>query len=149
MATIDIEQIKELIPHRYPFLFVDRVIHVDSGKEIIAIKNVTANEGIFNGHFPQQAVMPGFLTLEALAQAAGILHSISTNTKPDIKNNWYFLAGVNKARFSRLVIPGDQVKLHVKVIKHKLNLWFFDATASVGDEVACKAELMIVKRDDQ
>lgn len=145
MHKIDINKIKAYLPHRYPFLLVDRVLECEPGKSILALKNVTVNEEFFNGHFPPKPVMPGFLQLEALAQTAGIWYSITTNTLPDEKNNWFYLAGVNNARFKRVVIPGDQLHLHVSILRERMGIWMFDAKATVDGEVACVAELIIAK----
>lgn len=142
---INIGEIREFLPHRYPFLLVDRVVQYEKGKSILALKNVTVNEEFFNGHFPQQPVMPGFLILEALAQASAILYSLITESKPDTKTNWFYLAGVNKARFKRVVIPGDQVHLHAEIIKHRQGIWLFGTKATVDNELACAADLMIAK----
>lgn len=142
---IKIQEIKNYLPHRYPFLLVDRVLECEPGKSILALKNVTTNEPFFNGHFPQGPVMPGVLMIEALAQTAGLLIFYTTNTRADEKTNWFFLAGVDKARIKRIVEPGDQLKLSVEIAKQKRDLWVFDAKASVGDELACSAELLIVK----
>lgn len=145
MNNIDVREIKKLTPHRYPFLLVDRVLEFESGKSLLALKNVTCNEEFFNGHFPERPIMPGVLQIEALAQAAGLLIFYTTNTPADGKTNWHFLAGVDKARFKRVVDPGDQLHLHVEVIKQKRAIWVFNAKAMVGDEVACSAEILIAK----
>jgi len=145
MSILDINTIKEYLPHRYPFLLVDRVLEYNAGKSIIALKNLTVNEPFFNGHFPLRPVMPGVLQLEALAQTAGILYFLITDTKPDPQNNWFYFAGINDARFKRVVVPGDQLKLHVEVGKHKRDIWVFNAKATVDDELASCAELMIVR----
>lgn len=142
---MDISSIKEYLPHRYPFLLVDRVLECEKGKTILALKNVTANENFFNGHFPQKPVMPGFLILEALAQTAGMLYFITTESHTDEKTNWFYLAGVNQARFKRVVIPGDQLHLHAAIVKNKMDIWVFDVKATVDGELACTAELMIAK----
>lgn len=142
---IKIQEIKDFTPHRYPFILVDRVLEFEAGQSIVALKNVSCNEDYFNGHFPQRPIMPGVLQIEALAQAAGLLIFYTTNVRADEKTNWYFLAGVNKARFKRIVEPGDQLKLHVEVAKHKRDLWVFNAKATVDDELACSAELLLAK----
>ena len=142
---IKIQEIKEYMPHRYPFILVDRVLECVSGKSILALKNVSCNEDYFNGHFPQRPIMPGVLMIEALAQAAGLLIFYTTNTKADENTNWYYLAGVDKARFKRVVDPGDQLYLKVEVTKQRRDLWVFDAKASVADELACSAELLLAK----
>lgn len=145
MTIRKIQEIRDYTPHRYPFMFIDRVLAFESGKSILALKNVSCNEDFFNGHFPQRPIMPGVLQIEALAQAAGLLIFYTTNMRADEKTNWYFLAGVDKARFKRIVEPGDQLKLHVEVAKQKSNLWVFNAKATVDDELACSVELLLAK----
>lgn len=144
MSIAKILEIKEITPHRYPFLFVDRVLEVEPGKSILALKNVTCNEEFFNGHFPQRPIMPGVLQIEALAQAAGLLIFYTTNIPVDA-TNWYYFAGVDNARFKRLVEPGDQLHLRVEVAKQRRELWVFNAKATVDGELACSAELLIAK----
>jgi 3-hydroxyacyl-[acyl-carrier-protein] dehydratase len=138
----NVEAIKELLPHRYPFLLVDRVIEVTPGKSLLAIKNVTINEPFFIGHFPRMAVMPGVLLIEALAQASGVL-IYETLGKND--GDLYFLAGIDNVRFKRLVTPGDQLQLYVELTKQRLGVWKFTGAASVNGEVACSAEFTNVK----
>ena len=142
MAQMDIEAIKQFLPHRYPFLLIDRVIEI-TDKSLTAIKNVTANELFFLGHFPSQSVMPGVLLIESLAQASGILIYKTLNKLPE--KELYYLAGVDKARFKRLVIPGDQLRINVEIEKHRLDLWKFKGTVSVDNEIACTAEFMNIK----
>jgi 3-hydroxyacyl-[acyl-carrier-protein] dehydratase len=142
MKTImDIHEILKLLPHRYPFLLIDRVIEIEMGKSLVALKNVTMNEPFFTGHFPQRPVMPGVLILEAMAQAGGVLAYKSTNTSPDDGVLYYF-AGIDNARFRRVVEPGDQLRLEVKVLKNKRDIWKLEGSAYVGDELACSAEFM-------
>jgi 3-hydroxyacyl-[acyl-carrier-protein] dehydratase len=143
MRQMDIEQIRRYLPHRYPFLMIDRVLEVVPGKSLTAIKNVTVNEPFFTGHFPHQSVMPGVLLVEAMAQASGILIYQTLGILPETE--LYFLAGIDNARFKRLVIPGDQLVLQIELIKHRLDLWKFKGTALVQDEVACVAEFMNIK----
>lgn len=145
MNTVKFQELQEYMPHRYPFLLIDRVLAYEPGKSILALKNVTCNEDYFNGHFPERPIMPGVLMIEALAQAAGLLIYYTTNIKADAKTNWHFLAGVDKAKFKRVVDPGDQLKLHVEVAKRKSFLWVFNAKAVVDDEVACSVELKLAK----
>ncbi|MFB4167150.1 3-hydroxyacyl-ACP dehydratase FabZ [Virgibacillus sp. JSM 102003] len=134
---MDIEQIKETIPHRYPFLLVDKVIEMEEGKRVTALKNVTANEPFFQGHFPNYPVMPGVLIVEALAQAGAIaVLGIEEN-----KGKIGFLAGLDKCRFKRQVKPGDQLKLDVEIIRIKGPIGKGKAVAIVDDEVACEAEI--------
>lgn len=139
--VMDIHEILKFLPHRYPFLLIDRVIEMDMGKSLVAIKNVTINEAYFNGHFPARPVMPGVLILEAMAQAGGVLAYKSTNTSPEDGTLYYF-AGVDNARFRRVVEPGDQLRLQVKVLKSRRNIWVLEGKAYVGEELACSAELM-------
>lgn len=135
-----INEIKEYLPHRYPFLLIDRVLEYVPGKSIVALKNITVNESFFQGHFPDFPVMPGVLTLEALAQAGGILYFLTTKTKPSPGTRYYF-AGIDNAKFKGIVVPGDQLKLHVEIIKNKMDIWVFDAKALVDDKIVCSAEL--------
>ena len=144
MAIIENKDIKKYVPHRYPFLLVDRVLSYELHKSLIAIKNVTANEPYFQGHFPRRPVMPGVLIIEALAQAAGILQVKSLDL-PEYHEDIYFFAGVDNVRFKRVVEPGDQLKLEAEVLKIRRGLWKFLGTASVAGEVACTAELMTIK----
>lgn len=142
-VNYDIRDIMRLLPHRYPFLLVDRVVSLDPGKSIVAIKNVTYNEPYFVGHFPELPTMPGVLMLEALAQVSGIMAALKSNLRPDNGMVIYF-AGIDNARFKRPVIPGDQLMLHSEITKHKRDFWKFDVKAVVGSELACEAELLCV-----
>lgn len=141
---IKINEIKNFLPHRYPFLLVDRVLEHEAGKSIVGLKNVTANEEFFNGHFPQGPVMPGVLQIEALAQISGILYLITHNVVLD-QNNFFFLAGVDNARFKRIVMPGDQLMLHSEITKSRKEICCFNTKATVNGEIACVAELLIAK----
>ena len=143
---MDINDVLEYLPHRYPFLLVDRVIKFESGKSLLALKNVTYNEPQFTGHFPQKPIFPGVLVIEALAQATGILAYKSTNKKPDGKS-LYYLVGIDKARFKRPVNPGEQLILQVEVIKKMRGVWKFSAVATVEDHIVASAELMCAERD--
>ena len=142
---MDIHQILEYLPHRYPILLVDRVLECEPGKSIHAIKNVTINEPFFNGHFPHHPVMPGVLILEALAQAAAILSFKTMGSKPDDKTV-YYIAGIDGARFKKPVSPGDQLNLHVEIIASKRGIWKFKAEARVDGQLATEAELMCTVR---
>lgn len=142
---MDIHQILEYLPHRYPILLVDRVLECEPGKSIHAIKNVTINEPFFTGHFPHHPVMPGVLILEALAQAAAILSFKTMGSKPDDKSVYYF-AGIDGARFKKPVSPGDQLNLHVEIIASKRGIWKFKAEARVDGLLATEAELMCTVR---
>jgi 3-hydroxyacyl-[acyl-carrier-protein] dehydratase len=144
-ATLDINQIKEYLPHRYPMLLVDRVLHWESGKSITAIKNVTANEEFFNGHFPNKPVMPGVLMIEAMAQAAALLSFLTAEVKPDEKTLVYFL-GIDNARFKRPVEPGDQLKLEAEIVMVKRGIWKYKARATVDGQVAVEADMMCTIR---
>lgn len=139
VSEMNIQEILKFLPHRYPFLLVDRVISMDLDQSIVAIKNVTFNEHFFQGHFPEKAVMPGVLIIEALAQAAGILAYKSMDWSPD--DSLFFLGAVSDVRFKRVVIPGDQLKLTVKTLKRRSNVWKFACEAFVDDECACSAEI--------
>ena len=145
MTTMDIHQILKQLPHRYPILLVDRVLELEKGKRIRALKNVTINEPFFTGHFPHRPVMPGVLMLEALAQAAALLSFDTQGVTPDDKTVYYF-AGIDGARFKRPVEPGDQLTLDVTLERAKAGIYKFKGTARVGEEVACEAELMCTMR---
>ena len=142
---MDIHHILKQLPHRYPFLLVDRVVELDKGKTIKALKNVTINEPFFEGHFPHRPVMPGVLMLEALAQAAALLVFSSQGTTVDDDSVVYFV-GIDGARFKRPVEPGDQLLLDVKVDRVKAGIYKFNAQAFVDGELAVEAQLMCTKR---
>src|SRR6478672_9377024 len=142
---LDIHQILKLLPHRYPFLLVDRVLEMEKGKRITALKNVTMNEPFCNGHFPHRPVMPGVLMLEAMAQAAALLSFASQGVTPDDKTVYYF-AGIDGARFKRPVEPGDQLVMDVEVLRHKAGIYKFKGVTRVGEDIACEAELMCTMR---
>ncbi len=143
--TMDIHQILKQLPHRYPILLVDRVLEIEKGVRIKAVKNVTINEPYFTGHFPHRPVMPGVLMLEALAQAAALLSFNALDAVPD-DNTVYYFAGIDGARFKRPVEPGDQLILEVAVDRMKAGIFKFKARALVGEEVAVEAELMCTMR---
>ncbi len=145
MKSLDINQIKEYLPHRYPMLLVDRVIDWESGKRITAIKNVTINEEFFNGHFPHKPVMPGVLTIEALAQSAALLAFLTIGQKPDDNAVVYFV-GIDGARFKRPVEPGDQLRMEVEILRQSRGIWKFHARATVDDQLVVEAELMCTMR---
>ncbi|WP_332775290.1 3-hydroxyacyl-ACP dehydratase FabZ [Polaromonas sp.] len=142
---MDIHQILKQLPHRYPFLLVDRVLAVDKGKSIRALKNVTINEPFFTGHFPHRPVMPGVLMLEAMAQAAALLAFDTLGVTPDDKTVYYF-AGIDGARFKRPVEPGDQLIMDVTLDRMKAGIFKFKGVTRVGADVACEAELMCTMR---
>lgn len=142
---MDIHQILKQLPHRYPILLVDRVLELEKGKRIKALKNVSINEPYFSGHFPHRPVMPGVLMLEALAQAAALLAFDLQGITPDDKTVYYF-AGIDGARFKRPVEPGDQLILDVQLNRMRAGIFKFKAVASVGGEIATEAELMCTMR---
>jgi 3-hydroxyacyl-[acyl-carrier-protein] dehydratase len=142
---MDIREILEHLPHRYPMLLVDRVLECEPGKRILAIKNVTINEPFFTGHFPHHPVMPGVLVIEALAQAAAILSFRTLGTKPDDQSVYYFV-GIDEARFKRPVVPGDQLLLEVTLERESRGLWKFAAQARVGDALAAEAKILCTLR---
>ncbi len=141
---MDIQEIQSLLPHRYPFLLVDRVIDSEPGKCLRAIKNVTINEPFFQGHFPSKPVMPGVLLIEAMAQATGLLAMASADVP---KEAIYYLVGVDKVRFKRPVVPGDQLVFDVEVLKRRREIWVFSAEAKVDDSLVASAEIMCTARD--
>lgn len=138
---IDFQRIQRMLPHRYPFLLIDRVLDCAPGEQIRALKNVTANEEFFQGHFPGNPVMPGVLILEALAQACGVLAAKTADTGPEDGVILLF-AGIDKARFKRRVIPGDQLILNGTLTKRKRDIWCFHAQALVDEQLVCKADLL-------
>ena len=146
MTVMDIREVLDHLPHRYPFLLVDRVLDLVPGESIHAYKNVTVNEPFFVGHFPHHPVMPGVLIMEALAQAAGILSFKTMGSKPDDDSVFYFV-GIDGARFKKPVLPGDQLHLHVNVQREMRGIWKYKAVARVDDAVVAEAELMCAKRD--
>ena len=145
MKSLDINQIKQYLPHRYPLLLVDRVLDWESGKGITAIKNVTINEEFFVGHFPHKPVMPGVLTIEALAQTAALLAFLTMGQKPDDNAVVYFV-GIDGARFKRPVEPGDQLRMQVDILRQARGIWKFHAKATVDDQLVVEAELMCTMR---
>ncbi len=143
--SMDIHHILQRLPHRYPILLVDRVLEVQKGVSIRALKNVTINEPVFTGHFPHRPVFPGVLMLEALAQTAALLAFETLGVTPDDKTVYYF-AGIDGARFKRPVEPGDQLIMDVTLERMKAGIFKFKGTTRVGDEIACEAELMCTMR---
>lgn len=136
---LDVEGIMQRLPHRYPFLLIDRVLSCEPGKSVVAVKNVTFNEQHFLGHFPGHPVMPGVLIVEAMAQAAGIL--VWETVDPDKRNYVLYLAGVDRCRFRRPAVPGDRIELSVQLVLQRRSLWRFEAKAEVGGELIASAEL--------
>ena len=145
MSAMDINQILQHLPHRYPFLLVDRVLEIVKGERITALKNVTINEPFFPGHYPHHPVMPGVLVIEALAQTAAILSFQSLGDKPDSKSVYYFL-GIDNARFKRPVVPGDQLILEISITANRRGIWKFSGSAKVDGKVAAEAQLMCAER---
>ena len=146
--VLNINEIKEYLPHRYPLLLVDRVVDYEIGKTITAIKNVTVNEEFFNGHFPHKPVMPGVLMIEALAQTAAILSFMTMNVKPD-ENSVVYFVGIDNARFKRPVEPGDQLVMTVEIVRTSRGIWKYKATASVDGKVAVEGDLMCTIRANE
>lgn len=140
MSEMNIRDVLDHLPHRYPFLLIDRVTHCEPGERLTAIKNVTVNEPCFPGHFPSHPVFPGVLILEAMAQATGLLAFRTQGVLPD-EDTLYLFVGVENARFKRRVEPGDQLELSVELKRSARGVWKFAVEARVGDEIACTAEL--------
>ncbi len=145
MTSMEIHEILEHLPHRYPFLLVDRVLECVPGERILALKNVSINEPFFPGHFPHHPVMPGVLIIEALAQAAAILSFKTEGKKSDDKSVYYF-AGIDNARFKKPVMPGDQLLLDVAITRTMRGIWKFAGKARVGSQVVAEAEIMCTMR---
>lgn len=146
IQQMDIHDIMRLLPHRYPFLLVDRVTECVPGEYLNALKNVTANEPFFQGHFPQRPVMPGVIILEAMAQATGLLAFATAGTPDD--DTLYYLVGIDKARFRRPVAPGDQLVLKATLNQTRRNIWMFGARAEVDGELVASAEMMCAPRSN-
>ena len=141
MAEMSIKEIARYLPHRYPMLLVDRVLECVPGEYLVALKNVTANEPFFPGHFPEQPVMPGVMILEVMAQATGILALRTLDELPS-KDSIYYFAGIDGARFRAPVTPGDQLIVRVDIVRHKRGVWKVDSKATVNDKVVAEAQLM-------
>lgn len=147
---MDIQEIINYLPHRYPFLLIDRVIEIDPGKSLVAIKNVTMNEPFFAGHFPGRPVMPGVLILEAMAQATCVLANTSpiiAESGDDYRNYLHLFAGIDNARFKRMVEPGDQLHLNVKILRYKQGIWKFSGVATVDNEIVCSADMISARKE--
>jgi 3-hydroxyacyl-[acyl-carrier-protein] dehydratase len=142
--VIDIYEIMQLLPHSYPFLLLDRVLEYEPSKRIVGIKNVTINEPFFTGHFPQKPIMPGVLIIEAMAQAGGVL---AFKSFPDKKGSVLFTS-IDNARFRKPVIPGDQLKLVVEVIKHLKEIWLFEGKAFVDNDLVAEAKIMAMLKQE-
>ena len=145
MSEMDIHQVLAYLPQRFPILMIDRVLECEPGKRILALKNVSANEPYFPGHFPRRPVMPGVLILEAMAQAAAVLAFRTLGTRPD-ENSVYYYAGIDDARFKRVVEPGDQLRIEVLVLGTKRGVWKFGCAARVGDALAAQAHILCTVR---
>ncbi|PID45721.1 MAG: 3-hydroxyacyl-[acyl-carrier-protein] dehydratase FabZ [Proteobacteria bacterium] len=141
MNVMDVVEIRKFLAHRYPFLLVDRVLDYEAGKHLTAIKNVTINEPFFNGHFPDKPIMPGVLLIEAMAQATGLLGFLTMGTEPQ-DDTLYILVSVDKVKFRKQVVPGDQVELYAELLKRKGNMWIFNTVAKVDGKMVTSAELM-------
>ncbi|MFT5575314.1 MAG: 3-hydroxyacyl-[acyl-carrier-protein] dehydratase [Bermanella sp.] len=142
---MDVNEIREYLPHRYPFLLVDRVTEIELGKSITAYKNITVNEAIFNGHFPDMPIFPGVLIIEAMAQAAGILGFKTMDKKPS-DGSIYMFAGVDNVRFKRPVVPGDKLVLKVDYVSDRRGIWKFECRSYVEDTLACRATILCADR---
>jgi 3-hydroxyacyl-[acyl-carrier-protein] dehydratase len=146
LNSLDIHEVLKYLPHRYPFLLVDRVLSWTKDESITAIKNVTINEPFFQGHFPNRPVMPGVLIVEAMAQSCAILSFKSMDALPKANSIFYFV-GIDNARFKRPVEPGDQLRLTAKIKRRVKGIWMFETSAHVGDELCCSAELMCTYKE--
>ena len=144
--VIEAQNILDLLPHRYPFLLVDRVLDYEDFDYLVAVKNVTMNEPFFNGHFPGQPIMPGVLMLEALAQASAILSNLSRTPKEG-HHFMYFFASIDNAKFKRMVVPGDTLRLEVKLKGKKRDFWQLHGRVTVEDKLACSADLMSAAKE--
>lgn len=145
LNSLQIQEIMALLPHRYPFLLIDRVLDFTPGESLTALKNVTINEPIFTGHFPGMPIFPGVLILEALAQATGILGFKTVTERSE--NELYLFAAIDEARFKKPVLPGDTMILEVKFLKERRNMWKFYGEAKVDGQIVCSAELMCARRE--
>lgn len=143
-------EIQRLLPHRYPFLLVDRVVEFDAGNRILAYKNVTINEEFFQGHFPTQPVMPGVLVIEALAQAGGVLYQLTNriNNGGRIDNKLFYLVKIENARFSKMVVPGDRLELDITLKRRIRNMAMYEGTARVDGKEAARAEFLCAEAQD-
>ena len=146
--TMNVNEIMALLPHRYPFLLVDRVVEIVPGERILAYKNISINEDVFNGHFPGAPIFPGVMIVEAMAQVSGLLGFATTGEKAD-DGKLYLFAGVDKVRFKRPVVPGDQLMLTSEVEAVKRNIWRFRTTATVDGKICCEATLLCAYQDKE
>lgn len=146
MSHEDVRKVMEFLPHRYPFLMIDRIVEYEAGKRLLALKNVSYNEPQFTGHFPHNPIFPGVLIIEALAQATGLL-SMKTLTDRGEDFGEYYLVGIDKARFKRSVVPGDQLMIEVTYIKDKRNIWSFSAKATVDGKLVVSADILCASKE--
>lgn len=142
---MDILEIKKYLPHRYPFLLLDRVVELEEGERILAYKNITCNEGVFEGHFPHFPVFPGVMIVEALAQACGVLGFKTMDKTPD-DGSVYLFAGIDNVRFKRQVVPGDRMFLEARIVSEKRGIWKFECKATVDDQLVTAATIMCADR---
>ncbi len=148
ITRVDIQEIFELLPHRYPFLLIDRVLDVQVEKSVHGIKNITFNEPVFMGHFPGKPIFPGVLIVEALAQATGILGFKTMQARGGhTGNELYLLASIDNVRFKKPVVPGDQLHLHAELLKERRGMWKFSCEAKVDGEIVCSADIMCAARE--
>lgn len=141
MNKLNIQEILKYLPHRYPFLLIDKVLEFESGKHLVAFKNVTVNEPYFSGHFPEMPIMPGVLIVEALAQASGIFIYLTSEKNRGL----FYFAGIDEVRFHRVIVPGDQLRLMVNLERNKLDVWKFKTIAMVEDEIVCRAMITLAR----
>ena len=146
-----IEKIKKYVPHRYPFLMIDRVRSYEAGKKIVCLKNITFNEPVFSGHFPEKSVFPGVMIVEALAQASGLLIYLSIGVHEDAEKGLYYFAGIDDARFKRMVVPGDQLILTAEFLqqKNQHRVVKTKCSAHVDGELVCSADILLIKKEDE
>lgn len=144
---MNLNEVRNFLPHRYPFLMIDKVLSFEPGKNLTAVKNVSCNEPQFMGHFPEESIMPGVLIIEALAQATGILAFKSEGSKPKT-GNIYMLVGVDQVRFKKIVKPGDQLILYVEIVAVKIGMWKFKCIAKVDGKIVTTAVLMCTQKED-
>ena len=145
-VPVDVMRIMKMIPHRFPFLLIDRVVECKPGESLVALKNVTYNEPFFTGHFPVKPVMPGVMIVEAMAQCTGLL-AMASEPEQVPENSLYYFVGIDKVRFKRMVGPGDQLRMTVDFVKQRRGIWVFTAEATVDGKVASSAEIMCTSRE--
>lgn len=145
MSVIEIGEIRELLPHRYPFLLIDRVLELEPDQRVVGIKNVTVNEPFFQGHFPQQPIMPGVLILEAMAQIGGVL---AIKSAPTVNKPMVYLTGIDEAKFRKPVVPGDQLRFEIEVLRRRPPYWKMKGKALVDSQTVCEAEMTAMVMDE-